>query len=67
MAKNRNGPDGVIYPIFMDPSNVNIKILPKNNSQTQNGKVPLNPVTLNPSMQKELLQRKYQQLKGKGR
>ena len=27
----------------------------------------LNPVTLNPSMQKELLQRKYQQLKGKGR
>jgi len=67
IAKNRNGPDGMIYPIFMDPSNVNIKILPKNNSQTQNGKVPLNPVTLNPSMQKELLQRKYQQLKGKGR
>jgi len=52
IAKNRNGPDGMIYPIFMDPSNVNIKILPKNNSQTQNGKVPLNPVTLNPSCRK---------------
>ena len=33
IAKNRNGPDGMIYPIFMDPSNVSIRILPKNNSQ----------------------------------
>ena len=29
IAKNRNGPDGMIYPIFMDTSNVNIKILPR--------------------------------------
>ena len=29
IAKNRNGPDGLIYPIFMDTSNVKIKILPK--------------------------------------
>ena len=28
VAKNRNGPDGLIYPIFMDTSNVNIKVLP---------------------------------------
>ena len=29
IAKNRNGPDGIIYPIFMDTSNVKIKVLPK--------------------------------------
>ena len=29
VAKNRNGPDGIIYPIFMDTSNVKIKVLPK--------------------------------------
>ena len=27
VAKNRNGPDGLIYPIFMDTSNVKIKVL----------------------------------------
>ena len=27
VAKNRNGPDGLIYPIFMDTSNVCIKVL----------------------------------------
>ena len=27
IAKNRNGPDGLIYPIFMDTSNVSIKVL----------------------------------------
>ena len=29
VAKNRNGPDGLVYPIFMDTSNVSIKVLPK--------------------------------------
>ena len=29
IAKNRNGPDGLVYPIFMDTSNVSIKVLPK--------------------------------------
>jgi len=28
IAKNRNGPDGIVYPIFMDTNNVTIKILP---------------------------------------
>lgn len=28
VAKNRNGPDGIVYPIFMDTSNVTIKVLP---------------------------------------
>jgi replicative DNA helicase len=29
IAKNRNGPDGLVYPIFMDTSNVKIKVLPQ--------------------------------------
>ena len=29
VAKNRNGPDGLVYPLFMDTSNVKIKVLPK--------------------------------------
>tara|TARA_B100000287_G_scaffold13730_1_gene13873 strand:+ start:5023 stop:6420 length:1398 start_codon:yes stop_codon:yes gene_type:complete len=29
IAKNRNGPDGLVFPIFMDTSNVNIKVLAK--------------------------------------
>ena len=27
IAKNRNGPDGIVFPIFMDTSKVNIKVL----------------------------------------
>ena len=26
IAKNRNGIDGVVFPIFMDPGNVEIKV-----------------------------------------
>ena len=29
VAKNRNGPDGLVYPIFMDTSNVKIDVLPQ--------------------------------------
>ena len=35
VAKNRNGPDGLVFPIFMDTSNVKIKVLPQD-EQTQN-------------------------------
>jgi hypothetical protein len=28
IAKNRNGPDGIVYPIFMDTSSVKIRMLP---------------------------------------
>jgi len=31
IAKNRNGIDGVVYPIFMDAANVDIKVLPQIN------------------------------------
>ena len=30
VAKNRNGPDGIVFPIFMDTSNVKIRVLPEN-------------------------------------
>ena len=29
IAKNRNGPDGLVFPIFMDTNNVTIKVLSK--------------------------------------
>ena len=29
IAKNRNGPDGLVFPIFMDTSNVKIRVLAK--------------------------------------
>jgi replicative DNA helicase len=67
IAKNRNGPDGMVFPIHMDTSNVNIKILPKNNPHVQNGTVPLNPVTLDSNMQRELLKTKYSKLRKRGR
>ena len=36
IAKNRNGPDGLVYPIFMDTSNVSIKVLPPATEETLN-------------------------------
>ena len=61
IAKNRNGPDGMVYNIFMDPSSAKIRVLP----QPPNGahSAPLNPVALTPSMQKDLLQNKYEQFR----
>ena len=67
IAKNRNGPDGMVYPIFMDTSNVNIKILPRApvvNTQGQT-QVVTAPVALDPAAQKELLAEKYNKLRGK--
>ena len=69
IAKNRNGPDGMVYNIFMDTSNVNIKILPKapqianNSSGTQ--QVVTSPVSLDPKQQQELLKAKYTKLRRK--
>ena len=57
IAKNRNGPDGMVYDIFMDTSNVNIKILPRTPGVA--GAVATTPVALTASMQKGLLQSKY--------
>ena len=35
VAKNRNGPDGLVYPLFMDTSNVKIKVLPPTNDSIE--------------------------------
>ena len=61
IAKNRNGPDGMIYNIFMDPSTAKIRVM----SPPPNGinKIPMNPVSLTPSMQKDLLQNKYEKFR----
>jgi len=62
IAKNRNGLDGMIYDIFMDPSNATIKIMPQHGHNGQ-GTIPLNPVALSASMQKGLLQNKYEKFR----
>ena len=61
IAKNRNGPDGMIYNIFMDPSSASIKIMPT--PTPVNGVVPMNPVALSAGMQKNLLQNKYEKFR----
>ena len=68
IAKNRNGPDGMIFNIFMDTSNVNIKVLPRIpqlNGNTQTQQVVTNPVALDPRAQQQLLKAKYTKLKRK--
>ena len=61
IAKNRNGPDGMIYDIFMDPSSASIRVMPK--TAVANGVAPMNPVALSASMQKDLLQNKYEKFR----
>ena len=63
IAKNRNGPDGMVYDIFMDTSNVNIKILPRAPGASSN--IPAAPVALTANMQRGLLKNKYEKFKGR--
>ena len=60
IAKNRNGPDGLIYPIFMDTSNVKIKVLPKPMEQDEMEDF----VKKAAERQKKILQDKYNKFKG---
>ena len=62
IAKNRNGPDGMIYDIFMDPGSAKIKIMPKP-AGTATSTIPANPVTLTPKMQQDLLANKYEKFR----
>ena len=50
IAKNRNGPDGIVFPIFMDTSNVKIDVLPKSKLEDNTSPVKKN---------KGLLREKY--------
>ena len=64
VAKNRNGPDGMIHQIFMDTSNVNIKILPKTPQLSgAPNQVVTAPVALTTRDQQELLKAKYTKLR----
>jgi len=65
IAKNRNGPDGIIYPLFMDTSNVKIKILPRAITPTTTNGVATTPVALGVKQQQELLRAKYNKIKRK--
>lgn len=57
IAKNRNGPDGMIFDLFMDPGSAKIRVMPK--AITPGSGVPMNPVALTAPMQRNLLQNKY--------
>ena len=60
IAKNRNGPDGMVYDLFMDTSNVCIKILAK--PVVSAGAAPqvvTSPVAIDMKGQREILKNKY--------
>jgi len=63
IAKNRNGPDGIIYDIFMDTSNVCIKMLPKISPTITNSSLPMNPVPVTVKEQRNILQNRYEKFK----
>ena len=56
IAKNRNGPDGLIYPMVMDTSNVKIRVLQQ---------ISKEEMELNMKSQAENLKEKYKKFKGK--
>jgi len=55
VAKNRNGPDGLVFPIFMDTSTVSIKVL-QPSEEDEN-------VEVNAKKQKQSLVEKYKNFK----
>ena len=60
IAKNRNGPDGMVYDLFMDTSNVCIKILAKPVvSAGAASQVVTSPVAIDMKGQREILKNKY--------
>lgn len=59
VAKNRNGPDGLVYPIFMDTSNVKIKVLPST------GETPASILVKSSKEQEDNLKKKYSKYKKK--
>jgi replicative DNA helicase len=56
VAKNRNGPDGLVYSIFMDTANIDIKILGSYNPEEHQSP------TLSDGEKKEYLSSKYKKL-----
>ena len=58
IAKNRNGPDGIIYPMVMDTSNVKIKVLQS---------ISREQMELSMKSQADSLKDKYKKFKDKGK
>ncbi len=57
IAKNRNGPDGLVYSIFMDTANIDIKVLGRYNPEEHNSSP-----SLSDGEKKEYLSNKYKKL-----
>jgi KaiC/GvpD/RAD55 family RecA-like ATPase len=57
IAKNRNGPDGMVYPIFMDTKNVKIKVLQESNESASE------IIARSTKDQEENLRKKYKEFK----
>lgn len=58
VAKNRNGPDGLVYPIFMDTSNVKIRVLPPSDDEEDE---------LTAKSQSDILKEKYKKFRSQQR
>jgi len=56
IAKNRNGPDGLVFPIFMDTSCVNIRVLAKVDT-------PVVSPSMRPNELADALKEKYKQFR----
>ena len=61
IAKNRNGPDGLIYPIFMNTANVKIKVLPSTGESIDG------IMARNAKDQEKILKEKYKKFKEEGK
>jgi replicative DNA helicase len=59
VAKNRNGPDGIVFPIFMDTANVKIKVL------QSNGESASDIIVKSSKEQEDNLKKRYQKFKKK--
>ena len=61
VAKNRNGPDGIVFPIFMETRNVKIDVLSSQNE------TPSSIAQNSAKKQAERLREKYRQFKEQGK
>tara|TARA_Y100001937_G_C7131022_1_gene337381 strand:- start:738 stop:2108 length:1371 start_codon:yes stop_codon:yes gene_type:complete len=57
VAKNRNGIDGLVYPMYMDTRNIELKVLP------YQGDTPSSIATITAKEQREKLREKYKEFK----
>jgi len=60
VAKNRNGPDGIIYPVYMDTSNVKIRVMEQSDETIGEIKA------LTAKEQSEKLREKYKEFRKNG-